>query len=244
MLLLSIFRNLTPIIQTHVIRRKCPNMFRLLFPSFSYLNQTAMIDRTPAFRYINIATPMPTITQPTKPPDTKPDNQMQLKNGHKGRTCIKCPPLKIIVAPKYQDGVLVEIPKLQACAGHTLSPSHYAIETLFSPGFQITLPQGAHSFIGRVRNYKTNEIDKVCRLRYRIEVKRCPKFTPPDTNLRVYCDMGNIWGTKCRFGCRKNGKLTHNRPLYCTDELKWSEELPSCRYATPSKFIIIFNFIF
>lgn len=226
-------RNLTPIIQTHVIKRKCPQMFRLIFPAYSYLNHSTSIDRTPAFRYINIATPMPKISQPTKPPDTI--QPVQLRNGHRGRTCVKCPPLKIIVVPKYQDGVIIQVPKLQSCAGHTLSPNQYAIETLFSPDFKIALPQGSHSFIGRVRNFKTNEIDKVCKLRYRIEVKRCPKFAPPDTDLRVFCDMGNIWGTKCRFGCRKNGKLTHNRPLYCTDELKWSEELPSCRYATPSK---------
>lgn len=144
-----------------------------------------------------------------------------------------------MMASKYEDGVMVEGPKLHSCAGHILSPDQYTLDTLFSSSFRFGLPQGTHSFIGRIRNTQTNAIEKVCTLRYKVLVQKCTKFSTSDSNLRVFCDMGNVWGSKCRFGCKNNGKLSHNRPIYCNDELKWSGEVPICKFAKPSE--LFFN---
>lgn len=200
----------------------------IVFPGvFSHMKNMSL-DRAPAFHYINIGKPIETdVVEPT---------QFNVKS-HRGRFCIKCPGEKTLMASKYEDGVMIDGPKLHSCAGHILSPTQYTLDTLFSQNFRFGLPQGMHSFIGRIRNTKTNEIEKVCTLRYKVIVQKCTKFHSPDKNLRVFCDMGNVWGSKCRFGCKNNGKLSHNRPIYCNDELKWSGEVPICKYARPSTFI-------
>lgn len=204
----------------------------IVFPGlFHHGMQNVSVERTPAFHYINIGGPPPPPIESEEPPTS----QFNVKS-HRGRFCIKCPGEKTMMASKYEDGVMIEGPKLHSCAGHILSPTQYTLDTLFSPSFRFGLPQGTHSFIGRIRNTKTNEIEKVCTLRYKVIVQKCTKFYPPDKNLRVFCDMGNVWGSKCRFGCKHNGKLSHNRPIYCNDELKWSGDVPICKYAKPSTY--------
>lgn len=222
------FEYVTPIIKTEILSRKCPS-FQLLMP---VLRSNLTIQRTPAFRYINIGSP-------TLQEREVHQNHLEVKS-RRGRFCIKCPPEKILIASKFQDGILIDAPKIHSCSGHTLSPTQYTLETLFSPNFKFGLPQGMHSFIGRIRNVKTNDIEKVCSLKYKVVVQKCQKFHSPDINMRVFCDMVNIWGSKCRFGCRNNGKLSHNRPIYCNDDLKWSGDIPSCKYAKPSKYFFFF----
>lgn len=222
------FEYVTPVIQTQILKRKCHPM-HIVFPGLFHPGmRNVTVNRTPAFHYVNIGGNRPSVEPPT--------SQFHVKS-HRGRFCLKCPGEKTMMASKYEDGVMVEGPKLHSCAGHILSPDQYTLDTLFSSSFRFGLPQGTHSFIGRIRNTQTNAIEKVCTLRYKVLVQKCTKFSTSDSNLRVFCDMGNVWGSKCRFGCKNNGKLSHNRPIYCNDELKWSGEVPICKYAKPSEFL-------
>ncbi|CAO1376936.1 unnamed protein product [Diamesa serratosioi] len=139
-----------------------------------------------------------------------------------GKFCIKCPPEKILIAKRGLDGVLVETPQLTTCNDKPISRSLYDMETLFSQKHHFILPRGSHSFIGQIVNKKNYSIEHVCHLKFKIIVRSCGSYIPKNENVKVKCDMGDIWGSKCTFHCRNNGILTHREPVFCNDNLQWS----------------------
>ena len=139
-----------------------------------------------------------------------------------GKFCIKCPPEKILIAKRGLDGVLVETPQLTTCNDKPISRSLYDLETLFSQKHHFILPRGSHSFIGQIVNKKNYSIEHVCYLKFKIIVRSCGPYIPQNENVKVKCDMGDIWGSKCTFHCRNNGILTHRDPVFCNDNLQWS----------------------
>lgn len=139
-----------------------------------------------------------------------------------GKFCIKCPPEKILIAKRGLDGVLVETPQLTTCNDKPISRSLYDMETLFSQKHHFILPRGSHSFIGQIVNKKNYSIEHVCYLKFKIIVRSCGPYIPQNENVKVKCDMGDIWGSKCTFHCRNNGILTHRDPVFCNDNLQWS----------------------
>lgn len=209
-------------------------------------------DRMQTFRYINIGTTTTNRSYPTSSinnnnnnnlssisdaigaDDAKPHSRAHSKK--KVWKCIRCPETRVFSPGKYQDGVVIELPPLVSCSGHRIPQNRYIIETFFSPpSNQISLSEGMHTFVGRIKNSATEEVEKVCNLKYKVMVKRCKKFLNADENLRIFCDAANVWGSKCKFSCRNNTKLSHNQPLYCDDSLQWSGQVPFCKTAAPSK---------
>lgn len=121
----------------------------------------------------------------------------------------------------------------QALSCHSNQPfarSVFDVETLFGPKLFFVLPQGAHSFIGKIINKKTGKEEMKCSLRYKVIVRRCPKYQLKNSkDLQVKCDLDNIWGSQCEFSCKKHeGYLTHSSPVICGDDLNWSGEEPVC----------------
>lgn len=138
-----------------------------------------------------------------------------------GKLCIKCPPEKILIAKRGLDGVQVEVPQLTTCNDRPISKSLYELETLFSKKHHFILPKGQHSFIAQVVNKKNYSVEHVCFLKYKIIVRSCGPYNVINENIKVKCDLADIWGSKCTFSCKNNGILTHKEPIICSDSLEW-----------------------
>lgn len=213
--------NFRGFVQIHRRPVKCNNITNQLLTA-KKLSDLKANEKMRAFRYINIGKPTPSTI----------DNEVTVYR--KVWKCIKCPATKLFSPAKYQDGVVIDLPQLVSCSGYRIPSFQYTIETFFSPITKINLSEGSHTFIGRIKNVKTNEVERVCNLRFKVKVKRCPKFTATDENLKIFCDAGNVWGSKCKFSCKNHGILSHNRPIYCNDDLQWSDNPPFCKTLRPS----------
>ncbi|KAG5684867.1 hypothetical protein PVAND_014077 [Polypedilum vanderplanki] len=146
-----------------------------------------------------------------------------------GKLCVKCPPEKILIAKRGLDGVQVEIPQLTTCNDRPISRSLYELETLFSKKHHFILPRGQHSFIAQVVNKKNYSVEHVCTLKYKIIVRTCPPFILKNENVKMKCDISNVWGSKCTFSCKNNnGILSHKEPIVCNDNLQWHGTEPDC----------------
>jgi hypothetical protein len=145
-----------------------------------------------------------------------------------GKHCIKCPPEKILIAKRGLDGVLVDLPQLTNCNDQPISKSLYELESLFSHKHSFILPKGHHSFMGQIVSKKNYTVEHICHLKYKIIVRTCGPFIPQNEGVKVKCDIGDIWGSKCTFFCKNNGILTHREPVYCNDNLQWIGTEPSC----------------
>lgn len=146
---------------------------------------------------------------------------------HRSIDCVRCPTEKVLIAERGLDGVMIEPPRLISCRNRLVSNSAYQLETLFGKDFNFLLPHGAHSLHGRIRNKRSGRHEKTCLLRYKVVVQQCGRYYPQNPNVRVKCDIGSIWGSKCFFVCKK-GRLSHRRPIVCSDELKWEGDEPEC----------------
>jgi hypothetical protein len=145
-----------------------------------------------------------------------------------GKHCIKCPPEKILIAKRGLDGVLIDLPQLTNCNDQPISKSLYGLESLFSHKHSFILPKGHHSFIGQIISKKNYTVEHICHLKYKIIVRSCGPYVPQNEGIKVKCDMGDIWGSKCTFFCKNNGILTHREPIFCNDNLQWVGSEPSC----------------
>lgn len=103
------------------------------------------------------------------------------------------------------------------------------METLFGPKFLFVLPQGSHSFIGKIRNGKNGALEQTCLLKYKVIIRQCIKYRPKNWDLRATCDLGSIWGSECTFVCKNGGMLSHQEPIVCGDDLTWSGDEPNCQ---------------
>lgn len=149
--------------------------------------------------------------------------------------CIRCPAEKTAIARKGLDGVLIEPPMLTTCRNQPISRDLYELETLFGNKFNFVLPHSAggvpYSFLARVVNARSGKVVQTCDLRYKVIVKQCGKYHPKSKDLKVVCDLGQIWGSKCVFHCRNGGYLSSPGAFVeCTEEQTWEGEEPYCSY--------------
>lgn len=146
------------------------------------------------------------------------------------KNCVKCPFDRTVIAQKRLDGVLIEPPPALSClTNQPFSKSVYQVQTLFGPNLYFVLPQGTHQLIGKIVNKKTGKDEMKCSLKYKVIVRKCPKYTLSNTkDLQVKCDLDNIWGSKCVFSCKRGGELSHESPVVCGDDLDWTGEEPVC----------------
>lgn len=146
------------------------------------------------------------------------------------KTCVKCPYDRTVIAQKRLDGVLIEPPLALSCVtNQPFSRSIYDVQTLFGPKFYFVLPQGTHYLISKIINKKTGKEDLKCTLKYKVIVRKCPKYQLINTkDLQVKCDLDNIWGSRCYFSCKDGGNLSHESPIICGDDLNWSGDEPQC----------------
>lgn len=135
-----------------------------------------------------------------------------------------------MIAQKRLDGVLIEPPPVISCYSNQAFPrTLFDVQTLFGPNLFFVLPQGTHNLIGKIINKKTGNEEMKCSLKYKVIVRKCPKYQLTNTkDLLVKCDVDNIWGSKCTFSCRNGGDLSHEKPVICDDDLRWSGDEPSC----------------
>lgn len=149
--------------------------------------------------------------------------------------CIKCPAEKTAIARKGLDGVLIEPPMLTTCRNQPISRELYELETLFGSKFNFVLPHSAggapYSFLARVVNARSGKVVQTCDLRYKVIVKQCGRYYPKNKDLKVACDLGYIWGSKCTFHCRNEGYLSNqNAFVECSEDQTWEGEEPYCSY--------------
>uniref|UniRef100_A0A8D8ESR9 (northern house mosquito) hypothetical protein n=3 Tax=Culex pipiens TaxID=7175 RepID=A0A8D8ESR9_CULPI len=149
--------------------------------------------------------------------------------------CIKCPAEKTAIARKGLDGVLIEPPMLTTCRNQPISRDLYELETLFGNKFNFVLPHSAggvpYSFLARVVNARSGKVVQTCDLRYKVIVKQCGRYHPKSKDLKVACDLGQIWGSKCTFHCRNGGYLSAPGAFVeCSEEQTWEGEEPYCSY--------------
>ncbi|XP_058458216.1 uncharacterized protein LOC131434936 [Malaya genurostris] len=149
--------------------------------------------------------------------------------------CIKCPAEKTAIARKGLDGVLIEPPMLTTCRNQPISRDLYELETLFGTKFNFILPHsngaGPFSFLAKVINKRTGKSILTCELRYKVIVKQCGRYHPKNKDLKMACDLGHIWGSKCTFHCRNDGFLSkQNAYVECTEDQTWEGDEPYCVY--------------
>lgn len=149
--------------------------------------------------------------------------------------CIKCPAEKTAIARKGLDGVLIEPPMLTTCRNQPISRDLYELETLFGTKLNFILPHsnggGPFSFLAKIVNKRSGKVVQTCDLRYKVIVKQCGKYYPKNKDLKVACDLGNIWGSRCTFHCRNEGYLSRqNAFVECSEEQTWQGEEPYCMY--------------
>ncbi|XP_062560678.1 uncharacterized protein LOC134224981 [Armigeres subalbatus] len=161
------------------------------------------------------------------------------KPGFKSTTvnglCIKCPAEKTAIARKGLDGVLIEPPMLTTCRNQPISRDLYELETLFGSKLNFILPHsnggGPFSFLAKIVNKRSGKVVQTCDLRYKVIVKQCGKYYTKNKDLKVACDLGNIWGSRCTFHCRNGGYLSRqNAFVECSEEQTWQGEEPYCMY--------------
>ncbi len=136
-----------------------------------------------------------------------------------------------MIAQKRLDGVLIQPPPVLSCVtNQPYSRSVFEMQTLFGPNLFFVLPQGTHQLIGKIINKKTGKEEMKCPLRYKVIVRKCPKYQVINTkDLLVKCDLDNIWGSKCTFSCKHGGDIiSHEDPVTCGDDLDWYGEEPVC----------------
>lgn len=153
------------------------------------------------------------------------------------RPCARCPNAdQIVIAQRRLDGVLIEPPVPQPCDATAPSQSvaivqaRYRLQTLMAP-YKFALPAGEHSIYARLINRKTGLDEQMCRLRYTVIVRQCADYRPRDQFVRVRCDLGNVWGSRCQLTCRGN-KVMSQVPattVYCNDDLEWTGDEPQCK---------------
>ncbi|XP_055624537.1 uncharacterized protein LOC129767552 [Toxorhynchites rutilus septentrionalis] len=149
--------------------------------------------------------------------------------------CIKCPADKTAIARKGLDGVLIELPMLTTCRNQPISRDLYELETLFGAKFNFILPHsnggGPFSFLAKVVNKRSGKIVQTCDLRYKVIVKQCGRYYPKNKDLKVTCDLGNIWGSKCTFHCKNDGYLSNQDAFVeCGEDQSWEGVEPHCVY--------------
>ncbi|XP_065087615.1 uncharacterized protein LOC135709253 [Ochlerotatus camptorhynchus] len=149
--------------------------------------------------------------------------------------CIKCPAEKTAIARKGLDGVLIEPPMLTTCRNQPISRDLYELETLFGTKLNFILPHsnggGPFSFLAKIVNKRSGKVVQTCELRYKVIVKQCGKYYPKNKDLKVACDLGNIWGSRCTFHCRNEGYLSRqNAFVECSEDQSWEGEEPNCMY--------------
>ncbi|XP_050098144.1 uncharacterized protein LOC126578995 isoform X2 [Anopheles aquasalis] len=148
--------------------------------------------------------------------------------------CIKCPPEKTAIARKGLDGVLIEPPLLTTCRDRPISKDLYELETLFGPKLNFVLPHsnGApYSFLAKVISKHTGAAVQTCEMRYTVVVKQCRRYKPKNRDLKVICNLGNIWGSRCTFHCRNGGYLSRpNSFVECSEDEIWEGEEPYCTF--------------
>lgn len=154
-----------------------------------------------------------------------------------GKICLKCPVERILIAKRGVDGVLVDTPELATCSDRPVSKSLFDLETLFSSKHNFILPRGTHTFIGQVINKKNYTVEHVCLLKFKIIVRTCGPFLPQNLNVKVNCDLADIWGSRCTFSCRNNGILSHREPIVCNDNLQWQGSEPECIQQSSNSFM-------
>lgn len=92
------------------------------------------------------------------------------------------------------------------------------------------LPEGSHSLYAKIINKKTGLEEKSCQLKYKVIIRQCQPYRLRNRQLKVKCDLGTIWGSKCTFSCRNPAAvLSHMNPAVCDDNLEWFGEEPTCR---------------
>ncbi|XP_055597528.1 uncharacterized protein LOC129747376 isoform X2 [Uranotaenia lowii] len=149
--------------------------------------------------------------------------------------CIRCPAEKTAIARKGLDGVLIEPPMLTTCRNQPISRDLYELETLFGAKFNFILPHsnggGPYSFLAKVVNRRSGKVVQTCDLRYKVVVKQCGRYHPKNKDLKVLCDLGHIWGSRCSFHCRNGGYPSRqNAYVECNEDQKWEGEEPFCMY--------------
>ncbi|XP_058829262.1 uncharacterized protein LOC131688769 [Topomyia yanbarensis] len=149
--------------------------------------------------------------------------------------CIKCPAEKTAIARKGLDGVLIEPPMLTTCRNQPISRDLYELETLFGAKFNFILPHsnggGPFSFLAKIVNKRSGKSILTCELRYKVIVKQCGRYHPKSKDLKVACDLGHIWGSKCAFHCRNDGFLSkQDAYVECSEDQTWEGDEPYCVY--------------
>lgn len=68
-----------------------------------------------------------------------------------------------------------------------------------------------------------NDID----LQYRFTVRHCQALESDELNIT--CNADDAWGSKCTSSCGQNRELVGSALTECTDNLTWSQPLPTCK---------------
>lgn len=131
----------------------------------------------------------------------------------------------------FYEGILVEPPAPLSCKTNLpFARNLYSIETLFGSDLSFVLPEGQHSLTAKVRNVESGMIVRSCLLKYRVIVRRCPRFPRlKEKNIKMSCTAGTIWGSQCAFECKNDGEyLSHRDSIVCNEDLDWVGEIPHC----------------
>lgn len=161
----------------------------------------------------------------------RPKTQYVTRSGSgKRHICFKCPTEQMIIAQKGSDGVVIkDLPSVYNCHNQKLSKDSYKFQTLFGEQ-SFVLPQGSHSFLAKVMNMNSNQVEQLCTLKYRVMVHRCANYVPQNRGLRMKCSLENLWGSTCSFTCKDGGYMNYPTNVFCNDHLEWSGEEPYCHY--------------
>lgn len=147
---------------------------------------------------------------------------------NKRNTCFKCPPEQIVIAQKGTDGALIkELPSVTNCHNQVLSKDQFLLKSLIGDN-PFLLPHGSHSFLVKVVNQLTNQMEQMCTLKYRIISNRCPVYVPQNKGLKMKCSLENLWGSSCSFTCKDGGYMSRPASVFCNDHLEWTGEEPYC----------------
>lgn len=141
----------------------------------------------------------------------------------------------MIISQKGTDGVVIkDLPSVYNCHNQKLSKDSYKFQTLFGDQLFV-LPQGSHSFLAKIMNLNTNQVEQLCTLKYRVMVHRCAPYAPQNRGLRMKCSLENLWGSTCSFTCKDGGYMNYPTNVFCNDHLEWSGEEPYCHYRGKSR---------
>lgn len=149
--------------------------------------------------------------------------------------CFRCPGEKTVVVPKKRlDVATIDLPPVLNCHNQVMS-ALYELQTLSFQRSNILLTPGVHTFYGQIVNIKTGHTEHLCPLKYRVVVRQCAKYQASRRGVRVKCDLGQMWGSRCTFACKDGRIASHTASIYCADNLEWTGgEEPVCYAATTS----------